>query len=74
MTDPSPAPRVSPIGYGLGFGAAFAAVVGTVLHFAYPDVPDWLSIGGAFVVGAVIGAVWARLRGVDLGSGRKHQS
>jgi hypothetical protein len=74
MSDPSPAPRVSPIGYGLGFGAAFAAVVGTVLHFAYPDVPDWLSIGGAFVVGAAIGAVWARMRGVDLGEGRKDRS
>jgi hypothetical protein len=66
MSEPSPAPRVSVVGYGIGFGAAFAALLGTVLHFAFPDVPDLLSLGGAFLVGAALGGLWARARRVDL--------
>jgi hypothetical protein len=66
MSEPSTAPRASVVGYAVGFGAAFAALVGTVLHFAFPDVPDVISLGGSFLVGAVVGGLWARARRIDL--------
>lgn len=60
------APRLSVPGYAAGFGLALMALAGTTLHFAYPEVSDVLHFGGSFVVGAAIGAGWARLRGVSL--------
>ena len=66
MSEPSPAPRAGIVGYAIGFGAAFTALVGTVLHFAFPEVPDVASLGGSFLVGAVLGGLWARSRQIDL--------
>lgn len=50
------APRVSTLGYALGVGASTMAIVGTVLHFAFPDTPDWPLFAGPFVLGAIMGA------------------
>jgi len=66
MSEPSPAPGVSIVGYAVGFGVAFTALVGTVLHFAFPEVPDVVSLGGSFLVGAAVGGLWARSRHIDL--------
>lgn len=49
-------PRVSTLGYALGVGVSTMAIVGTVLHFAFPDTPDWPLFAGPFVLGAVLGA------------------
>lgn len=58
--------RVSVVGYAAGFGAAIMTLAGTVLHFAFPDTPDLLHFGGTFLLGGVVGALWARAREVSL--------
>lgn len=66
MSEPASPPRASTAGYAIGFGAAFAAVVGTVAHFAFPELSDWISLGGSFLLGAAIGGAVARARRVEL--------
>lgn len=66
MSDTSSAPPVSIVGYAVGSGLVAMAVVGSVLHFAVPTVPDVASFGGALLAGAAIGALWARWRRAEL--------
>lgn len=63
---PTP-PRVSTVGYAMGTGAAVMALAAPVLHFAYPDVSDWIHFIGTFVTGGILGAVLAALRAPRLG-------
>lgn len=58
--------RVDVVGYAAGFGVAFMTLAGSVLHFAFPGTPDLLHFGGTFVLGGVVGALWARTREVSL--------
>jgi hypothetical protein len=58
----SDAPSVHPLGFAAGVGAAFAATLGTVLHFALPVAPTPLLLGGAFALGAGVGGAWVRVR------------
>ena len=66
MTEPSEAPRVSTVGYAIGVGLAFTALVGVFLRFAFAASPDVLMLGGSFLVGAALGALRARATRVDL--------
>lgn len=56
------APPVQPLGYAVGVGAAFAATLGTLLHFALPAAPTPLLLAGAFALGAGVGLAWVRGR------------
>lgn len=66
MNEPSEAPRVSTVGYAIGVGLAFMAVVGVFVRFAFAAAPDLLLLGGTFLVGAALGAARARAVRVDL--------
>ncbi len=71
MKEPSEArhvsvPRVSSVGYAIGVGLAFMAVVGVFARFAFAAAPDLLLLGGSFLVGAALGAFRARATRVDL--------
>ncbi len=67
----SDAPSTHPVGYAVGVGAAFAATLGTVLHFAFPDASTPLLLAAAFAVGAVVGGAWAWVRRPMLGDERR---
>ncbi len=66
MSESPSAPPANLIGYAIGFGAAFTALAGTVTHFAFPELSDWIALGGSFLVGAAIGAAVGRARHVEL--------
>jgi len=66
MSDPDEAPHVSALGYGIGVGLAFTAVVGVFVRFAFAATPDLLLLGGSFLVGAALGVLRARAARVDL--------
>ena len=66
MSDPNQAPPVSVVGYGLGVGLAFTAVVGVFVRFAFAATPALWLLGGAFLVGAALGVLRARTARVDL--------
>lgn len=54
------APRVSVVGYAIGVGVTVMAAVGSVVHFAFAEAPDWAMFAVAFVAGAVAGGLRAR--------------
>jgi len=62
MNTGTQAPRANVVGYAIGVGLAFTAVVGSVLHFAFADASTPLMLLGTFVVGAALGAGWAAVR------------
>lgn len=71
MNEPSEAPRVSTprvstVGYAVGVGLAFMAVIGVFVRFAFAAAPDVLLLGGSFLVGAALGGLRARAARVDL--------
>lgn len=66
MSDPDEAPRVSVLGYGVGVGLAFTAVVGVFVRFAFAATPDLWLLGGSFLIGAALGVLRARAARVDL--------
>ena len=57
---------ISWIGYATGTGIVGVALVGVPLQFAYPDLSSLLTYGGAFAVGAAVGAALAGWRGVRI--------
>ena len=63
----SEAPRLSVAGYAIGVGVTTMAIVGSVVHFAFPSAPDWAMFAVAFVGGAAVGAWRARARALRHG-------
>ena len=61
------APRISVLGYAIGVGLTVMALVGSFVHFAFADAPDWAMFGAAFVAGAAAGAWRARAAGLRHG-------
>ena len=61
------APRISVLGYAIGVGVAVMALVGSFVHFAFADAPDWAMFGAAFAAGAGVGAWRARAAGLRHG-------
>lgn len=51
----------------MGVGLVMMAVVGSVLHFAFAQASTPLMLLATFVVGSLLGAVWARFRKPTLG-------
>ena len=67
MDTGSEAPRVSTVGYAIGVGVATMAIVGSVVHFAFPSAPDWAMFAVAFAGGSALGAWRARARALRHG-------
>lgn len=62
MATPPDARPVHPLGFAAGVGAAFAATLGTVLHFALPAASTPLLLAAAFALGMGVAGVWLRVR------------
>ncbi|MEX2535625.1 MAG: hypothetical protein WD273_08500 [Trueperaceae bacterium] len=59
----------SPVaGYAIGVGLAFLAVVGIPLRFAFPELGAFLSYAGSFLLGVLVGGVYARRLRPDEGT------
>lgn len=63
MTESDDRAAGSVTGYALGTGIIGIALLGVPLQFAYPDLSALLTYGGSFVLGGVVGAAIARIRG-----------